>query len=85
VPTGPIYRVDQVFADPQVQHLGAAAPVRHRTLGEIRIVNQPVKLSRTPAVLATATPERGAHADEILRELGYADAEIAALRAKRVI
>jgi crotonobetainyl-CoA:carnitine CoA-transferase CaiB-like acyl-CoA transferase len=85
VPTGPIYRVDQVFADPQVQHLGAAAPVKHRKLGEIRIVNQPVKLSRTPAVLATATPERGAHADEILRELGYADAEIAALRAKRVI
>jgi len=85
VPTGPIYRVDQVFADPQVKHLGAAAPVKHPKLGEIRIVNQPVKLSRTPAFLATATPERGAHTDEILHELGYADADIAALRAKRVI
>jgi len=85
VPTGPIYRVDQVFADPQVKHLGAAAPVKHPKLGEIRIVNQPVKLSRTPALLATATPERGAHTDEILRELGYSDADVAALRSKRVI
>ncbi len=85
VPSGPIYRVDQVFADPQVRHVGAAAPVPHPKLGDIRIVNQPVKLSRTPAALVAATPERGAHTDEILRELGYADADIARLRASRVI
>jgi crotonobetainyl-CoA:carnitine CoA-transferase CaiB-like acyl-CoA transferase len=65
--------------------MGAAAPVKHPKLGEIRIVNQPVKLSRTPALLATATPDRGAHTDEVLRELGFADAEIAALRSQRII
>jgi len=85
VPCGPIYSVDQVFADPQVEHLGAAAPVKHPQLGEVKLVNQPVKLSRTPAVLAAPTPELGEHTDEILRELGFNDADITALRAKRAV
>src|SRR5438874_354509 len=46
VPCGPINRMDEVFADQQVKHLGMAAPVRHGTLGDIAVVNQPVKLSR---------------------------------------
>src|ERR1700726_2689129 len=52
VPCGPINRMDEVFADPQVQHLGMAAPVEHGTLGGIAVVNQPVKLSRTPSGIA---------------------------------
>src|SRR5437764_7710035 len=62
VPCGPIYKMDEVFADPQVKHLGAAAEVDHPRLGRIRILNQAVKLSRTPASLKTATPEIGQHA-----------------------
>jgi crotonobetainyl-CoA:carnitine CoA-transferase CaiB-like acyl-CoA transferase len=85
VPSGPIYRVDQVFADPQVVHVQAAAAVKHPRLGEMRIVNQPAKLTRTPAALVAASPEIGAHTDEILRGLGYADADIARLRAQRVV
>jgi len=85
VPTGPIYSVDQVFADPQVQHIEAAAGVKHPTLGEIRVVNQAAKLSRTPATMATATPALGEHTDEVLRELGLPDTEIADLRSRRVI
>jgi formyl-CoA transferase len=85
VPSGPIYTVDQVFADPQVKHLKAAAEVTHPALGTIRIVNQAVGLSRTPASMARATPEPGEHTDEILKELGYDDARIAALRERRVI
>lgn len=85
VPCGPIYSVDQVFADPQVKHLGAAAPVQHPTLGEIKVVNQAVGLSRTPATMARATPDHGEHTTEILREIGYDDARIADLRARRVI
>jgi crotonobetainyl-CoA:carnitine CoA-transferase CaiB-like acyl-CoA transferase len=85
VPCGPIYNVDQVFADPQVQHIEAAAAVKHPKLGEIRLVNQAAKLSRTPATMATATPELGEHTDEVLRELELTDAQIADLRARRVI
>ena len=85
VPSGPIYRMDEVFADPQVQHLGAAAAVAHPKLGEIRIVNQVVKLSRTPAAIVRATPELGEDTDEILGELGYSADDLARLRKDRVI
>ena len=85
VPCGPIYAMDKVFADPQVQHLQTAAEVEHPRLGRLRIINQPVKLSRTPARLVSATPERGAHTDEVLREIGYGDAEIADFRKNGTI
>ena len=85
IPSGPIYTMDQVFADPQVKHLGVAAEVESPKLGKFRIINQPVKLSRTPAKLVTATPERGAHTDEVLREAGYDAAAIAELRKNGII
>ena len=85
VPCGPIYSVDQVFADPQVRHLEASAEVEHPRLGRYKVVNQAAKLSRTPAKLVAATPEVGEHTDEILGELGYSAAEIRALRERRVV
>ena len=85
VPCGPIYTVDQVFADPQVKHLGAAAAVQHPKLGEIKIVNQAVKLSRTPATMARATPEHSEHTAEILKEIGYSDVQIEDLKARKVV
>ena len=54
-------------------------------LGKFKIINQPVKLSRTPAKLVTATPERGEHTNEVLREAGYDDAAIADLRRNGII
>ena len=85
VPCGPIYRMDQVFADPQVRHIQAAADGKHRTLGTLRLINQPVKLSRTPASLATATPERGEHTEEVLLELGFKSQEIKKLKDEGII
>ena len=85
VPCGPIYTIDQVFADPQVRHLGAAAPIKHPRLGDIKLVNQPATLSRTPATLATATPEIGEHTTEVLGEAGYSAAEIAHLRQIKAV
>jgi crotonobetainyl-CoA:carnitine CoA-transferase CaiB-like acyl-CoA transferase len=85
IPSGPVNELDEVFADPQVQHLQAAAKLKHPVLGEIRVVNQAVGLSRTPATMASATPEIGQHTDEVLAEAGYSAAEIAALRKNKVI
>ena len=85
VPAGPIYKLDEVFADPQVQHLGIAVPCHHPERGDIRIVGQPVELSRTPADIVSMTPELGEHTDQVLRELGYADPDIQRLRAGKVV
>jgi formyl-CoA transferase len=85
VPCGPIYTLDQVFEDPQVRHLGIAATAHHPILGDIRMQNQPVKLTRTPATIARTTPEFGEHTVEILKELGYSDADIESLRAANVV
>ena len=85
VPCGSINTLDQVFADPQVRHLGIAATIQHPVLGAIKVQNQPVKLSRTPASMARATPEFGEHTDEVLKEFGCSDAEIQALRSAKVI
>jgi formyl-CoA transferase len=85
VPCGPIYSVDQAFADPQVQHLEAAAEVEHPELGRFKVLNQAVKLSRTAAKITAPTPEIGQHTDEILRELEYSDSDIKAMRERGVI
>jgi crotonobetainyl-CoA:carnitine CoA-transferase CaiB-like acyl-CoA transferase len=85
VPCGPIYRIDEVFADPQVAHLEAAAQVTHAKLGSFRIVNQAVKLSRTPASVAAPTPEVGEHTEEVLQEIGFSREEISTLKQKGIV
>jgi formyl-CoA transferase len=85
VPCGPIYRMDQVFADPQVRHVQAAVDVPRRSGGALRLINQPVKLSRTPARLLTASPERGEHTDEVLSELGFDKKSIEKLKSEKVV
>jgi crotonobetainyl-CoA:carnitine CoA-transferase CaiB-like acyl-CoA transferase len=85
VPAGPIHKVDEVFADPQVAHLGIAVPLAHPARGDIRVVGEPVTLSRTPANIVSPLPEPGAHTDEVLREIGATDAEIARWRDAKVV
>ena len=85
VPCGPIYNMKEVFDDEQVKHLGAAATVKHPKLGDIRIVSQPVKLSRTPATVSYTLPEQGANNHEVLTSIGYTAEQIASLKQKKVI
>jgi crotonobetainyl-CoA:carnitine CoA-transferase CaiB-like acyl-CoA transferase len=86
VPCGPIHRIDQVFADPQVQHVGMAWPMSHPELGDISLVRTPFRLSSHPQTTPPrAAPHQGDQTDGILHELGYSEARIAELRAAFVV
>ena len=86
VPCGPINSIDQTFAEPQVQHLGISKRVRHPTLGDIRVVGQPINLTKAPQPDEyRPTPELGQSTDEILITLGHDARSIADLRARGVV
>ncbi len=85
VPCGPINRIDQVFADPQVKHLNITRHVAHKVLGDVEVIGQAVALSRTPWGVHSPTPEPGEHTEAVLRELDFDSGAIADLRARGVV
>jgi formyl-CoA transferase len=85
VPCGPIYSIDQVFADAQVEHLGIAQDVPNDEGRHIRLVGQPFTLSRTPSKMVARPPEFGEQTEEVLAEFGFNKDEIAGLRQKKIV
>jgi crotonobetainyl-CoA:carnitine CoA-transferase CaiB-like acyl-CoA transferase len=85
VPCGPIYSIDQMFADPQVQHLGIAQSVTKKDKSKMRLVGQGVTLSRTPSRLVARPPELGEHTNAVLKEFGFSPREIAALHKAKAV
>jgi len=86
VPCGPINTIDQVFADPQVQHLKIRRPVDHPKIGTFDIIGQPIHMSAYPQPeRLKPTPDQGEHTDEILKEFGYDAAAIKGLHDKSVV
>jgi crotonobetainyl-CoA:carnitine CoA-transferase CaiB-like acyl-CoA transferase len=85
VPAGPINDMRQLFDDPQVRHLGLAEPVESPVRGELRLLSQPIRMSRSASRIAAPPPEPGQHSEEVLREAGFTEERIAALRASGVV
>ena len=86
IPCGPINKIDEVFADPQVRHRGLELELEHPSAGRVASVACPIRLSATPVEYRRAPPLLGAHTDEVLGELlGMDAAALAALRADGVI
>ncbi|MGE3065238.1 MAG: CaiB/BaiF CoA transferase family protein [Hyphomicrobiaceae bacterium] len=82
VPCGPINAIDEVFADPQVAHLGVVQSLPRPDGSTLNVVGQPVTLSRTPSKVVGLPPARGADTREVLAEFGFSEAEIAELAAR---
>lgn len=85
VPCGPIYSMDETFADPQMQTLNMAPEFEHARLGKMRLLGQAINMSRSNETIERATPELGQHSSEILRELGIDDDQQTTLRASNII
>ena len=86
VPAGPIYNLQQVFDDPQVQHRQMAVEVPHPLAGTIKIYANPIRLSETPIDTYTAPPTMGQHTREVLKDLlGLADADLERLSSAKII
>jgi crotonobetainyl-CoA:carnitine CoA-transferase CaiB-like acyl-CoA transferase len=86
VPCGAINSIDQAFAEPQVQHLAIARPLRHPRLGDIKVVGQPITLDGSPQPESMRpSPELGEHTDAVLADLGFAADAIADLRERGIV
>jgi formyl-CoA transferase len=85
VPVGPVYRMDEVFADPQVQHLDMATETENAALGRVTLVRNAVRATGGGPGIRSGSPEQGQHTEEVLRDAGYSEAEIAELRDRGAI
>jgi len=85
LPAGPVYTIDQTFADPQVRHLKLAQTVAAPDGDDFEILRQPFTLSRTPTEGGTGLSAYGGDTDEVLAEFGFSDGEIAELKEAGVV
>ena len=85
IPCGPIQTYDEVMRDPQVVARSMVVTTDHPTLGRLRTLGSPLKMSDTPAIADRPAPLLGDHTDEVLRDAGYTEAEVAALRGAGAI
>ena len=86
LPAGPVLSPQEVLEDPHIAARGIFQATEYPGLnGSAPLMKTPVELSETPGEIRERPPTLGEHTHRIMRELGYGDEDIDALRAKRVI
>ena len=82
---GPVQRIEDVLTDQQALSNGYVVDFDHRSLGQVKIPGYPVQFSASRAGTRTSAPSLGEHTDLVMKQIGYSDQEIAALRKTGVI
>ena len=85
VPVGPVNKIGEMLADPQVAAREMVVEVDHPRAGRTRALGLPIKFSETPGEITRAAPLLGEHTREVLAGLGYSSAEIDRLVAEGAI
>ena len=85
VPAGPVYDLAQVYSDPHVQAREMVVEQEDATLGKLKHIGIPVKLSRTPGKILRRPPALGEHTEEVLRWAGYSPDQIKGLQGGGVV
>jgi crotonobetainyl-CoA:carnitine CoA-transferase CaiB-like acyl-CoA transferase len=85
LPCGPVYNIQDAFADSQVEALRITRSVTHPRLGNVELIAQPCEITGFDRSIRTATPDIGEHNNEILRSPGYDAKAIEGLKAARAI
>jgi formyl-CoA transferase/CoA:oxalate CoA-transferase len=85
VPCGSVREISEVLADPQIVARDMVREVDHTTIGTVRVINSPVRMSETATSVRTAPPTLGQHTVSVLRELGYDESRIGTLKNAQVI
>jgi crotonobetainyl-CoA:carnitine CoA-transferase CaiB-like acyl-CoA transferase len=85
VPCGAVREVPEVLSDPQVLERRMIEAVEHATLGQLKVLGIPIKLSDTPGTVRTAPPTLGQHTEQVLRELAFSTDAIDELRRRKIV
>jgi formyl-CoA transferase len=85
VACGPIYRIDQMFEDDQVGHLNLVRQVKHKELGSLNVLAQPIRLSESSPTDARPAPILGEHVVQVLAGMGFSEEEISSLRQQKIV